>query len=60
MMMMTKEIRKKSNIFEAKREFSEYRPTDAVSNHKRVDPLYKINVRNIFNTEYCKINNKLI
>ena len=43
-----------SNIFAAKREFSEYRPTDAISNHKCVNPLPKINVRNIFSAEYCK------
>ena len=54
MMIMTKQIRKNSNIFTAKREFSEYRPTDAVSNHKRVGPIPKINVRNIYNTKCCK------
>ena len=54
MMMMTNQIRKNVIIFAAKLEFSEYRPTDAISNHKSVDPLPKIDVRNIFNTEYYK------
>ena len=37
--------KKNSNIFESKNEHSAYRSTDAVSNHKRVDPLPKFNVR---------------
>ena len=38
-------MRKNSNIFQAKRDLSAYRPTDAIRNHKRVEPLLKINVR---------------
>ena len=40
-MVMTKKTRINPNIFEVKREFSVYRPTEVVSNHKRVDPLIK-------------------
>ena len=36
---MTEQARKYPNIFEAKREFLAYRPTDAVSNQNRVDSL---------------------
>ena len=44
MMVMTKQMRKNSNMFDTKRVFSVYRATDAVSNHKRVNPL-RINVK---------------
>ena len=40
MIVMTKQIKKNSNIFKAKRGFSACRPTDAVNNHKGVDHLY--------------------
>ena len=45
MMVMTKQIRNNMNIFEAKRAFSACKPTDAVINYKKVDPLLKINDR---------------
>ena len=45
MMAAMQEMRKNSNLFEAKRLFSAYRPADEVNNHKRVDPLFKISVR---------------
>ena len=45
MMAMTKQMRKNSYIFEAKRVFLAYRPADEVSNLKRVDPLSKFIAR---------------
>ena len=43
MMMMTKQMRSNSNIFEDKKDSSAYRLNDAASNHKQVGPIPKIN-----------------
>ena len=44
-MVIAKLMRKNSNIFDTRRVLSVYRATGAVSNHKRVDPLSRINVK---------------
>ena len=37
MIVMTKQMKKNSNIFKTKKEFSAYGPADAVNNRKGVD-----------------------
>ena len=49
-----------SKTFGAKRNLSAYRPTDAISNHKRVDPLHKINVRSSSELNIAKQTSVLI
>ena len=56
MCMITKQMRKYSNTFETKREFSSHRPTDVDNNHKRVDPVPKNDVRIFAKLYFCKRN----
>ena len=48
MILMTDQMKKNSNIFKAKKEFSAYRPTGAVNNRNGVDIYIRLlNVRDI-------------
>ena len=56
MMVIMKQMRKNSNIFENKKDLSAHRPTDAASHHKRVNPIPKINARKSSNLKIAKQN----